>query len=161
MNLISKILDPHRISVDLSVASKDALFEHVGSLFELHSGLPAKKVIDALNQREKLGSTGLGMGIAIPHQRVKGLKEAQGAFIRSAAPIDFGAPDNLPVNLFFVMLAPEQANETHLRLLAELAQMFSDKGFREMLTAAPDADTVAGIFNNWDIHAPSERSSTI
>jgi nitrogen PTS system EIIA component len=161
MNLISKILDAQRICVDLPVTSKTALFDHVGTLFEQTCGLSAKKVIEALNQREKLGSTGLGMGIAIPHQRIKGLKEAQGAFIRSAEPIDFDAPDNLPVNLFFVMLAPEQANETHLRLLAELAQMFSDKNFRGMLTSAPDATTVLGIFNNWDIHAPGERSSTI
>ncbi len=161
MNLISKILDPQRIEVDVPLASRAAVFERVGALFEQHSGLPAKKVVDALTQREKLGSTGLGMGIAIPHQRVKGLKETQGAFLRLSQPIDFDAPDGAPVNLFFIMLAPEQANETHLRLLAELAQMFSDRPFRETLCTAPDAASVAAAFENWSTHASSERSPAV
>ncbi|MDP5238485.1 PTS sugar transporter subunit IIA [Uliginosibacterium sp. 31-16] len=161
MNLISKILDPQRIEVDVALGSRAAVFEHIGVLFEQHSGLPAKKVVDALTQREKLGSTGLGMGIAIPHQRVKGLKETQGAFLRLSQPIDFDAPDGAPVNLFFIMLAPEQANETHLRLLAELAQMFSDRLFRETLCVAPDAASVAAAFENWSTHASSERSPAV
>ncbi|GAB2898234.1 PTS IIA-like nitrogen regulatory protein PtsN [Uliginosibacterium flavum] len=161
MNLISKILDPQRIVVDIALNSRAAVFECVGALFEQHSGLAARKVVDALTQREKLGSTGLGMGIAIPHQRVKGLKETQGAFLRLRDPIDFDAPDGAPVNLFFIMLAPEQANETHLRLLAELAQMFSDKTFRETLCAAPDAMSVAAAFDDWSIHASSERSPAV
>lgn len=161
MNLISKILDPQRINIDATLASKAAVFEYVGAMFERQSGLPAKKVVDALTQREKLGSTGLGMGIAIPHQRIKGLKEAQGAFLRLSQPIDFDAPDGAPVNLFFIMLAPEQANETHLRLLAELAQMFSDKAFRETLSTAPDAVSIATAFENWSVHASGERSSAV
>lgn len=161
MNLIAKILDPQRICIDLDVASRAALFDDVGALFERSCGLSAKKVTEALNQREKLGSTGLGMGIAIPHQRVKGLKEAQGAFIRCLRPIDFDAPDGQPVSLFFVMLAPEQANETHLHLLAELAQMFSDKAFRDALGAAQDATEVAAAFADWNLHASSERSPTL
>jgi PTS system nitrogen regulatory IIA component len=161
MNLIAQILDVQRIRVDLELDSRDALFAYMGDLFEAPSGQTAGKLVDALNQREKLGSTGLGMGIAIPHQRIKGLKQALGAFIRLKTPIEFDAPDNLPVSLFFFMLAPEQANETHLRLLAELAQMFSDKTFRETLQNAPDAATVASAFEQWDIHAPSERSSAV
>ena len=141
--------------------SRESLFASIGELCSAASGLPPKKLVEALNQREKLGSTGLGMGIAIPHQRIKGLKEPLGAFLRAARPIPFDAPDGEPVSLFFVMLAPEQANETHLRLLAELAQMFSDKGFRELLAAAPDGATIASAFQNWSIHAASERSSAI
>lgn len=161
MNLIAQILDVQRIRVDLEVDSREALFAYMGDLFEAPSGQTVAKLVDALNQREKLGSTGLGMGIAIPHQRIKGLKEALGAFVRLKSPIEFDAPDNQPVSLFFFMLAPEQANETHLRLLAELAQMFSDKNFRETLLNAPDAATIAGAFEKWDIHAPSERSSAV
>jgi nitrogen PTS system EIIA component len=161
MNLISEILSSERINVDVAAASRDAVFAHVGALFQQHCGLQAKKVVDALSQREKLGSTGLGMGVAIPHQRVKGLKETQGAFIRLSQPIDFDAPDGYPVNLLFIMLAPEQANESHLRLLAELAQMFSDKAFRETLCTASDAMSVAEAFKNWSIHASSERSPTL
>lgn len=161
MNLIAKILDPQRICIDLDVASRAALFDEVGALFERSCGVAAKKVVDALNQREKLGSTGLGMGIAIPHQRIKGLKEAQGAFIRCRQPIDFDAPDSQPVGLFFVMLAPEQANETHLHLLAELAQMFSDKAFRDALGSAQNAAEIAAAFANWNLHASSERSPAV
>lgn len=161
MNLISQILDPARIRIDVAANSRDTLFAAIGELFERDSGLPVRKLVDALNQREKLGSTGLGMGIAIPHQRIKGLKAPLGAFVRTAAPVPFDAPDGEPVSLFFVMLAPEQANETHLRLLAELAQMFSDKGFRDLLGAAPDAAAIAAAFENWSIHASSERSSAV
>ncbi|NSL56159.1 PTS sugar transporter subunit IIA [Uliginosibacterium aquaticum] len=161
MNLISQILDPARIRVDVAASERDGLFAAIGELCERDSGLAARKLVDALNQREKLGSTGLGMGIAIPHQRIKGLKEPLGAFLRTASPIPFDAPDGLPVSLFFVMLAPEQANETHLRLLAELAQMFSDKGFRDALLSAPDSAAIAAAFQNWSLHAASERSSAV
>lgn len=151
MNLITQILDPARIIVDAPAADRDGLFAVIGGLFERASGLPPRKIVDALLLREKLGSTALGMGIAIPHQRIKGLKEPLGAFVRVAAPIAFDAPDGEPVSLFFVMLAPEQANETHLRLLAELAQMFSDKNFRDGLMAAKDAAQVAAAFGNWSV----------
>jgi PTS system nitrogen regulatory IIA component len=161
MSLITQILSPTRILVDVSASDRETLFAAIGELFEHDSGLPARKLVDALNQREKLGSTGLGMGIAIPHQRIKGLKEPLGAFVRTASPIPFDAPDGQSVSLFFVMLAPEQANETHLRLLAELAQMFSDKGFRDSLSAAADLATVAAVFENWSLHAASERSPAV
>jgi PTS system nitrogen regulatory IIA component len=99
--------------------------------------------------REKLGSTGLGQGIAIPHGRIKGLKTPIGAFVRLAAPVQFDAPDGKPVDLVFVLLVPEAANEHHLQLLSELAQMFSDKSFREQLAAAADAAALHGLFANW------------
>ena len=92
--------------------------------------------------REKLGSTGLGRGIAIPHGRIKGLKKACGAFIRLATPIPFDAPDGEPVSLLFVLLVPEQATEQHLQILSELAERFSERPCREALTAARDAEAV-------------------
>ncbi|MDQ7990239.1 MAG: PTS sugar transporter subunit IIA [Candidatus Dactylopiibacterium sp.] len=146
MDLISSILAPSRILIDAKVTSRDELFALVSDLFERDSGVPARKIRDGLLQREKLGSTGLGMGIAIPHQRIKGLKEALGAFVRLAQPLAFDAPDGEPVRLFFVMLVPEQANETHLRLLAELAQRFSDRAFREVVCAATDVPAVRQAF---------------
>lgn len=153
MNLISKILTPQRVELDLDLASREALFQYVGALFERDCGIPAKKIADALAQREKLGSTGLGMGIAIPHQRMKGLKEAQGAFLRLRTPIAFAAPDEQAVGLFFVMLAPEQANEKHLHLLAELAQMFSDKEFRDALKTATESGQALDAFLGWSVNA--------
>ncbi len=149
MNLIANLLTADTIVLDLDASSKKRVFEQAGLLFENHHGIAKSAVYDALFAREKMGSTGLGLGIAIPHGRIKGLKGAIGAFLRLAAPVQFDAPDGLPVNLVFVLLVPEAATEHHLQLLSELAQVFSSKTFREQLTAAPDAAAVHALFAQW------------
>jgi PTS system nitrogen regulatory IIA component len=149
MNQIAKLLPLENIVVDLDASSKKRVFEQAGLLFENNQGIGRSQVYDALFAREKLGSTGLGMGIAIPHGRIKGLKEAKGAFLRLAAPVQFDAPDGKPVALLFVLLVPEAATEHHLQLLSELAQMFSDRGFREQLAASPDAGAIRTLFEQW------------
>src|SRR5574342_810301 len=137
MNLIAKLLPPSNILLDLDVTSKKRMFEQAGLLFENNQGVARSLVFDSLFARERLGSTGLGQGVAIPHGRIKGLKEAVGAFVRLAQPVPFDAPDGNPVTLVFVLLVPEKATEKHLQILSELAQMFSDKALREKLAAAP------------------------
>lgn len=149
MNLIAPLLPPSNVLVDLEASSKKRVFEQAGLLFENHQGLARSAVYDALFAREKLGSTGLGQGIAIPHGRLKGLRDATGAFIRLTQPVPFEAPDGKPVNLLFVLLVPESATEHHLRLLSELAQMFSDRNFREALLLASDASEAHTLFVNW------------
>jgi PTS system nitrogen regulatory IIA component len=149
MNQIAKLLPLEDVVVDLDASSKKRVFEQAGLLFENHHGIGRSIVYDALFAREKLGSTGLGQGIAIPHGRIKGLKEAKGAFLRLAAPVQFDAPDGRPVSMLFVLLVPEAATEHHLQLLSELAQMFSDRGFRERLAALPDAAAIHGLFQQW------------
>lgn len=149
MNQIAKILPATNVVADLEVGSKKRVFEQAGLLFENNHGIARATVYDALFAREKLGSTGLGQGIAIPHGRIKGLKEAIGAFFRLTTPVPYEAPDGLPVNMLFVMLVPEAASERHLQLLSELAQMFSDRAFREALAAAPDAATIHRSFEEW------------
>jgi nitrogen PTS system EIIA component len=149
MNQIAKLLSPDNIVVDLDASSKKRVFEQAGLLFENHNGIARAQVFDSLFAREKLGSTGLGQGIAIPHGRIKGLKEALGAFMRLATPVQFDAPDGKPVSLIFVLLVPEAATEHHLQLLSELAQMFSDRAFREQLTAAPDGAALQQVFAAW------------
>lgn len=149
MNLIAKLLKADHIVVDLDASSKKRVFEQAGLLFENLHGIARSAVYDALFAREKMGSTGLGLGIAIPHGRIKGLKEAQGAFFRLTTPVPFDAPDGQPVGLIFVLLVPEAATEHHLQLLSELAQMFSDKAFREQLSAAPDVAAVQALFSQW------------
>lgn len=149
MNQIAKLLPPDNVVVGLEASSKKRVFEQAGLLFENHNGIARSQVYDALFAREKLGSTGLGQGIAIPHGRIKGLKEARGAFMRLAAPVQFDAPDGKPVSQVFVLLVPEAATEHHLQLLSELAQMFSDKTFRERLTAAADAAATHHLFVDW------------
>ncbi len=147
MNQIAKILPASNIVVDLDAGSKKRVFEQAGLLFENQNGIARATVFDALFTREKLGSTGLGQGIAIPHGRIKGLKEAVGALFRLRSPVPYDAPDGVPVTVLFVLLVPEAATEKHLHLLSELAQMFSAKDFRDQLAAAPDAATVKELID--------------
>jgi nitrogen PTS system EIIA component len=149
MNQIADLLPAANVLPDLDAASKTRLFETVAALFEANTGLSRKLVVDSLIAREKLGSTGLGQGVAIPHGRIKGLTQAQGAFARLKAPIAFDAPDGKPVAQVFVLLVPEHATEKHLQLLSELAQMFSDKIFRERLVTASTAPELHQLFQNW------------
>jgi PTS system nitrogen regulatory IIA component len=149
MSQIAELLPTGNILLDLDAGSKSRLFDAVGALFEANHGLSRQTVVNSLQAREKLGSTGLGQGIAIPHGRIRGLREAQGAFIRLKSPIPFDAPDGKPVAQVFILLVPEQATEQHLQLLSELAQMFSDRDFRGRLAAAPDAGAVHRLFEQW------------
>lgn len=149
MNQISKILPPENVLAALDASSKKRVFEQAGLLFENHNGIARSIVYDALFAREKLGSTGLGQGVAIPHGRIKNLKEPLGALIRLASPVPFESPDGQPVSLLFVLLVPEAATERHLQLLSELAQMFSDRALREKLRTAPDADNLHEAVRQW------------
>ena len=157
MSLVGKLLAPSHVLLDLQASSKKRLFEQAGLLFENHDGIGRSVVFDSLFAREKLGSTGLGQGVAIPHGRIKGLKEALGAFIRLAQPIPFDAPDGAPVTLVFVLLVPEKATEKHLQILSELAQMFSDKALRDEMSAAPDAAALHRLVSSWQPDASGQR----
>ncbi len=157
MSLIAQLLPSSNVLLDFDASSKKRIFEQAGLLFENNHGIARSTVFDSLFARERLGSTGLGQGIAIPHGRIKGLKDACGAFLRLVNPVQFDAPDGRPVNLLFVLLVPEQANETHLQLLSELAQMFSDRAFRDALLGASDADAVHALFTGWNADAANER----
>jgi len=161
MSLLSKLLPVANVTLDLDVASKKRVFEHAGLLFENALGVGRGQVFDALFARERLGSTGLGHGIAIPHGRIKGLREAAGAFVRTSAPIPFEAPDGNPVQLIFVLLVPEKATDLHLQILSELAQMFSDKEVRAQLAALPDAGDVQRLISEWEPHAPGRRRAAV
>jgi PTS system nitrogen regulatory IIA component len=149
MNQITPLLPVENIVIGLDASSKKRVFEQAGILFENRHGLARSLVYEALFAREKLGSTALGQGIAIPHGRIKGLKEIRSAFLRLTAPVQFDAPDGKPVSYVFVLLVPETATEHHLQLLSELAQMFSDKAFREGLASASDAGETYRVFANW------------
>ena len=150
MNQIAALLAADRILLDLDVATKSRLFEAVGTLFERESGLSGTAVTASLAAREKLGSTGLGQGVAIPHGRIRGLRQAIGGFARLAHGIEFDAPDGRPVSQVFVLLVPEQATDQHLQLLSELAQMFSERAFRDRLAGAADNVALAHVFSAWE-----------
>jgi nitrogen PTS system EIIA component len=161
MNLVAKLLPPSNILLDLDVTSKKRMFEQAGLLFENNQGVARSLVFDSLFARERLGSTGLGQGLAIPHGRIKGLKEAVGAFVRLAQPVPFDAPDGKPVSLVFLLLVPEQATEQHLRVLSELAQMLSDRELRANLSTATDAGTLHQHITAWQPHVADQRRAAV
>jgi nitrogen PTS system EIIA component len=161
MNLISQLLPLANVIVDLDVSSKKRVFEQVGLLFENNHQVARAQVFDSLFAREKLGSTGLGQGVAIPHGRIKDLKEAVGALVRMKQAIPFDAPDGQPVSLVFVLLVPDRATDTHLQILSELAQMFSDKPLRERLLASGSPADLHRLITDWQPHASGQHSPVV
>jgi PTS system nitrogen regulatory IIA component len=141
--------------VNVDATSKKRVFEHAGMLFENQHAIARATVTDNLFARERLGSTGLGHAVAIPHGRIKGLKDAVAAFVRLAEPVPFDAPDGRPVNILVFLLVPEQATQQHLDILSELAQMLSDKPFRESLLTVTEPASVHTMLANWEPIRPA------
>ena len=115
-------------------------------------GIARSTVSDNLFARERLGSTGLGHGVAVPHGRIKGmkgLKSPLAAFVRLREPIAFESPDSKPVNLLFFLLIPDHVTQQHLEILSEIAEMFSDDTFRSAVTTDPDPKSVHARIVNW------------
>ncbi len=161
MNLIAKLLPESNILVDADLTSKKRVFEQAGLLFENNSSISRSVVFDSLFAREKLGSTGLGQGVAIPHGRIKGLKSASGAMIRVQNAVPFDAPDGQNVSLIFVLLVPERATDEHLQILSELAQMFCDKPFRERLLGAATPADLLRLITEWEPNAAGQHSPAV
>jgi PTS system nitrogen regulatory IIA component len=149
MNLIAPLIQSETTLLDLSFSSKKKLFEHAADLFAQTHGLKSADVFTSLFERERLGSTALGYGIAIPHGRIKGLKDAGGAFYRLKTPLEFDAPDNQPVSLCFILLVPKDANEQHLQILGELAQMFGDEAMRAKLLSVATPSELIALLGAW------------
>jgi PTS system nitrogen regulatory IIA component len=149
MNHIAPLLSPDTTLLDATFSSKKKLFEHAAELFARTHGLKSAEVFTSLFERERLGSTALGYGIAIPHGRIKGLAEASGALYRLKTPLEFDAPDNHPVSLCFILLVPKDANETHLQILGELAQLFGDEAMRARLLQAADVPELLALIGAW------------
>lgn len=144
MNLAA-LLNPSHVLLGLDVSSKKRLFEEVGFLFERTVKLNRSNVTDSLFARERLGSTALGYGVAIPHGRIKGLKEPQVAVLQLKAPIGFDATDGVAVNLLFVLLVPENATQKHLNLLAQIAEVLGDEAKRNALKMTPSVAELLAI----------------
>jgi nitrogen PTS system EIIA component len=139
MNRLPNLLPLTHIRVGLEITSKKRAFEEAGLLFEELHGLARASVADSLFARERLGSTGLGHGVAIPHGRIKGLKVPMLAAFLLASPIGFDAPDELPVKLLFFLLVPEASTQKHLEILSNIASLLSQSAFREGLMLSLDA----------------------
>jgi PTS system nitrogen regulatory IIA component len=149
MNRLASILSAAQVLVQVDVSSKKRAFEEAGLLFENLHGLSRALVTDSLFSRERLGSTGLGHGVAIPHGRIKGLKSPMAAVFQLAHPIGFEAPDEQPVGLMIFLLVPEAATQKHLEILSEIAEMLSDAELRSKLAAGTDAAQLHQLIANW------------
>ena len=138
---IHELITPQRISVSLPVTSKKRLLEHLSELLGHDAiGVDAQAAFQCLVERERLGSTGIGEGVALPHGRVPGLRQAVGAFVTLSQPMDFDAIDSKPVNMVFALLVPEAATSEHLQLLARLATVFRDPTARQQFSEAHDSE---------------------
>lgn len=149
MNRLSAILPAAQVIVSVDATSKKRAFEEAGLLFETLHGLNRALITDSLFARERLGSTGLGHGVAIPHGRIKGLKQPLAAVFQLASPIGFDAPDELPVQLMIFLLVPEAATQKHLEILSEIAELLSDSGLREQMKTATDAAALHKQITSW------------
>ncbi|ARU03624.1 PTS sugar transporter subunit IIA [Comamonas serinivorans] len=154
MNRLASILPAPQVLVGVEATSKKRAFEEVGLLFETMHGLSRALITDSLFARERLGSTGLGYGVAIPHGRIKGLKAPMAAVLKLAQPIGFDAPDEKPVNLLIFLLVPEAATQKHLEILSEIAELLSDGEVRESLRQADTAEQLHHRIVDWQSSQP-------
>ena len=147
--LISDLLSPERIRCDVQSSSKKRLLELISEELARNSeDLSKREIFESLCARERLGSTGLGSGVAIPHGRIKGSSTVQATFIRLKKPVPFDSVDTEPVDLLFCLAVPEDCGEDHLKLLAQVAELFSDsdvlQGLREAETPAQILQLLSG-----------------
>jgi PTS system nitrogen regulatory IIA component len=150
VNPLARLLPPTHVAINVDLTSKKRVFEHAGLVFENHQGIARAKVFDSLFARERLGSTGLGKGVAVPHGRIAGLAAPATALLRLAEGVAFDAPDGDPVRLFCFLLVPEKSSsDIHLQIYATVAEMFSDDDFRERIFSEPSAEGVHRELTAW------------
>lgn len=155
MNRLAAILPATQVLAHVDATSKKRAFEEAGLLFENLHGLNRALVTDSLFSRERLGSTGLGHGVAIPHGRIKGLKAPMAAVFQLLKPIGFDAPDEQPVSLLIFLLVPEAATQKHLEILSEIAELLSDADLRERLQSSASAAELHGLISHWQSGQPA------
>jgi PTS system nitrogen regulatory IIA component len=156
MTHFSHILPAENVVLDLECSSKKRAFEQAGLIFENNCGIARSTVSDNLFARERLGSTGLGHGVAVPHGRIRGLKAPLAAFVRLSEAIPFESPDGEPVKLLIFLLIPDNVTQQHLEILSEIAEMFSDRTFRMAMAEDLDASSLYQRLVSWQ---PPERSA--
>jgi PTS system nitrogen regulatory IIA component len=140
-------LKPESVAI-LDATDKQAVLETLSRTFAQSWGLDAGEVLEQLEEREKLGSTGFGRGVAIPHARISGLQRPVAALLKLRQPIDFAAADGLPVDLVFGLLSPENSGATHLHALAAISRLMRDERVHEALSEAPNEAALFSLLNN-------------
>lgn len=136
---LTDLLHPDRVAVLDDPVDRDAVLDRAARLLSVDGAADAAAIAECLRMRERMGSTAIGHGVAIPHGRCSAFDGVRAAFLRLRAPVDFDAGDGQPVDLVFAMTVPEHFTQQHLQLLSELAEVFAEPRFREALRAAPDA----------------------
>ncbi len=149
MNRLAAILPVEQVLVGVDATSKKRAFEEAGLLFESLHGLSRALVTDSLFARERLGSTGLGHGVAIPHGRIKGLKSPMAAVFQLAQAIGFDAPDEQAVKLLIFLLVPEAATQKHLEILSEIAELLSNASTRDNMISSATASSLHNLIDKW------------
>ena len=149
MNRLAAILPVEQVLVGVDATSKKRAFEEAGLLFENLHGLSRALVTDSLFARERLGSTGLGHGVAIPHGRIKGLKSPMAAVFQLAQSIGFDAPDEQPVKILIFLLVPEAATQKHLEILSEIAELLSNASVRDGMLVSPTTQSLHALIAHW------------
>ncbi|CAK0748753.1 phosphotransferase system enzyme IIA(Ntr) [Gammaproteobacteria bacterium] len=148
---IAEFLKPECIATGVRASSKRRVLELLAELLAKgEQGLTTPQIFEGLLTRERLGGTGLGKGIALPHSRMKGSQRVVGAFLQLTNGISFDAIDNAKVDLFFALVVPDQATDEHLRILAHLAHLFSDPDLRQRLREAHGANAIHEIITTWN-----------
>jgi PTS system nitrogen regulatory IIA component len=145
MNDLSPLLSADAIDPALNVPNKKGLFQLLGTAAARLTGIPARTIVAALSEREKLGSTGFGGGVAIPHGKIEGLSRVQGYFARLPHPIDFQSVDNLPVDIVFLILSPPDAGADHLKALAGVSRLLRDRSTVAKLRGARSRDAIYAL----------------
>jgi nitrogen PTS system EIIA component len=145
MSDLSDFLAADSVDAAMTVSNKKALFQQLGTAAARRTGIPAKEIVAALNERERLGSTGFGGGTAIPHGKIEGLDKMFGYFVRLSAPIEFQAVDNLPVDLVFLLLSPVDAGADHLKALASVSRTLRDRATGAKLRGARSKDALFAL----------------
>ena len=149
MNALLDLFTPDCIALHSPAKNRSEAFALASSLFSQRLNLSSDLIISFLNAREDLGSTALGAGVAIPHGRVKGLKDPVAALVRLNTPIEFAAPDGLPVSILIFLLVPEKATQQHLEILSSIAQLLSDPDTRGKISTENDPDKVCQLLQEW------------
>ncbi|MGB0695095.1 MAG: PTS IIA-like nitrogen regulatory protein PtsN [Rhodospirillaceae bacterium] len=142
---ISDLIGPGDVVPALRVTSKKQVLQEIARKAAARSGHPERAIFDVLLERERLGSTGVGNGIAIPHGKMASLESLCGLFIRLDAPVDFDSIDDEPVDLIFLLLAPENAGADHLKALARVSRLLRDRGICEKLRGTDTAEALYAL----------------
>lgn len=147
---VSDFLSADRIACDIDLQSKKKALEQLSELLTREqTSLNAVDIFDSLLSRERLGATGLGHGIALPHGRIKNCTKSTGALLRLKQGVDFDAIDGQPVDLLFALIVPEESTDEHLQILSMLASMFSNADLRKKLRSAGSADSIFQLLTEW------------